>query len=210
MPPPSAPLASLRSRAHIVAALEQCGGNQTEAAKLCTHTNDADVVYPLMAPTIWINLAAAVKAQGCNPRWAGVGITMGLNIVAQAVCASGAIQTDQASFFSPFPGLDKADQIDPDYNAAYTHYNGNAAPDDIGFALWGAEKLLAAQLGAAGKDLSRQSFISAVNGKSFQTGVYPPVDFASTRFGGTAVHVLKIDCSKQQFITESMFKSSFP
>ena len=102
---------------------------QNAAIKLCTHTNDADVVYPLMAPSIWINLAAAVNNQGCKPRWAGVGITMGLNIVAQAVCASGAIQTDQASFFSPFPGLDKADQIDPDYNAAYTHYNGNAAPD---------------------------------------------------------------------------------
>src|SRR5439155_18770732 len=71
---------------------------QTAAGQLCTHTSDADVIYPLMAPSIWINLAAAVNSQGCKPRWAGVGITMGLNIVAQAVCASGAVCTGQASF----------------------------------------------------------------------------------------------------------------
>lgn len=182
---------------------------QTAAGQLCTHTNDADVVFPLMAPTIWINLAAAVHGQGCAPRWAGVGITMGLNIVATAVCGSGSVATGQASFFSPFPGLDKADAVDPDYTKAYKAQNPNSTPDDIGFALWGAEKLVTAQLAAAGRDLSRQSFVSSVSGKEFVTGVYPTVNYKTSHFGGTAVHVLKLDCASQQYVTEFLNKSSF-
>ena len=181
---------------------------QTAAGQLCTHVNDADVIFPIMAPTIWINLTAAVNGQGCQPRWAGVGITMGLNIVATAVCGANSVPGG-ASFFSPFPGLDKADAVDPDYSTAYKAQNNNAAPDDIGLALWGAEKLISAQLAGAGKDLSRQSFVAAVNGKAFSTGVYPDVNYQSSHFGGTATHVLKLDCAKQQYVTESMNKSSF-
>ena len=36
-----------------------------------------------------------------------------------------------------------------------------------------------------------------------------PVNFASSHFGGTAVHVLQLDCSKQQYVNEQMNKSSF-
>ncbi|MDQ1374377.1 MAG: branched-chain amino acid transport system substrate-binding protein, partial [Actinomycetota bacterium] len=111
-------------------------------------------------------------------------------------------------FFSPMPGLDKADATDPDYQKAYQKYNGGAG-DDIGFALWGAEKLLSAQLQGAGKDLSRQSYVNATKGKSFTTGVYNTVNYANSRFGGTATHALEVDCSKQQYVTQFVNKSSF-
>jgi len=39
--------------------------------------------------------------------------------------------------------------------------------------------------------------------------VYPTVNYATSRFGGTAVHVLQLDCSKQLFTSEAMNKSSF-
>ena len=49
----------------------------------------------------------------------------------------------------------------------------------------------------------------AINGKTFTTGVYPTVTYNGTHFGGTAVHVLLADCSKQQYTTQFMNKSSF-
>ena len=41
------------------------------------------------------------------------------------------------------------------------------------------------------------------------TGVWPTVNFAASHFGGTAVHVLQLDCTKQQYVSEQMNKSSF-
>jgi hypothetical protein len=124
------------------------------------------------------------------------------------VCGSQALKNG-ATFFSPFPGLDKIDAMDPNYQKTYQAQN-NTAGDDIGLALWGGEKLLAAQMQAAGKGMTRQSFVSASLGKKFSTGVYPDVDYAKSRFGGTAVHVLKANCGSQKYDTESTFKSSFP
>ena len=36
--------------------------------------------------------------------------------------------------------------------------------------------------------------------KKFDTGVYPPTNFTS-RFGGTAMNLLKADCNKQEYVT---------
>jgi branched-chain amino acid transport system substrate-binding protein len=178
----------------------------SEAQKICSSVPPTDipnlVVYPLMSPKIFISFANAAASQRCFPRYAGIGITLGLNVVAQTVCPSGAF-SNGATFFSPFPGLDKIDQMDPDFHKKYA--NG----DDIGLALWGADKLLAFQLKAAGRNLTRESFIQSVLGKTFDTGVYPVADFTKSRFGGTATHVLKANCNTQQFETESIFKSGF-
>src|SRR5436853_325969 len=171
-----------------------CGSLEARTGKVA--------VYPLMSPKLFINLAGAAAGQQCFPRYAGIGITLGLNVVAQALCPTGALKNG-ASFFSPFQGLDAVDQVDPDFHKAYA--NG----DDIGFALWGAEKLLTAQLKAAGRNLTRQSFVAAVQGKSFNTGVYPAVDFSQSHFGGTAVHVLKADCARNQYVTEAQNARSF-
>jgi ABC-type branched-subunit amino acid transport system substrate-binding protein len=177
----------------------------SEAAQICGSLDARSgkvAVYPLMSPKLFINLAGAAASQQCFPRYAGIGITLGLNVVAQALCPTGAFKNG-ATFFSPFQGLDAVDQVDPDFHKAYS--NG----DDIGFALWGAEKLLTAQLKAAGKDLTRQGFVAAIQGKSFNTGVYPVADFTQGHFGGTAVHVLKADCGRNQYVTEAQNARSF-
>ena len=64
-----------------------------------------------------------------------------------------------AKFFSPFPQLDVIDKLDPDYQKSYQKYNGGKG-DDIGLAEWGLSKVVGAMLQAAGKDLSRQSFLA--------------------------------------------------
>jgi ABC-type branched-subunit amino acid transport system substrate-binding protein len=179
------------------AAVALCGGSKPE------------VVYPLMAPVLFLQFAAAVHSQDCTVRWAGVGVTIGLNIVAAALCGGNAIPGG-ASFFSPFTGIDDADTIDPAFQQTWARVNGGRG-DDIAWGLWGAQKLLGAMLQATGRDLTRQNFVNAVNGKTFSTKVYADVDFSKSRFGGKGVHVLKADCDKRPpaYVTESSFKSSF-
>ena len=48
-------------------------------------------------------------------------------------------------------------------------------------------------------------------GKTFTTGLYPPVNYAASRFGGTQVHVLKLNCgdSNSPYENELNFKSGF-
>jgi hypothetical protein len=168
--------------------------------------NAPEAVYPLIAPTIWVQIVAGASAQACNPIWSGVGITEGLNTVAAAVC--GASPTTKAHFFSPFPGLNVATQVDGDYNGAYQQQHGQSG-DDIGWGIWGLEKLVSSMLATPGRTLTRQSFVSAAVGKTFTTGVWPSVTYGASRFGGTAVHVLQLDCTKQQYVSEQMNKSSF-
>src|SRR5947209_7113272 len=61
------------------------------------------VVYPLMSPKAFITFASAAASQQCFPIYAGVGITLGLNVVLQALCQGGAAASplkSGAHFFS--------------------------------------------------------------------------------------------------------------
>jgi hypothetical protein len=179
---------------------------------ICSNpTNKPEAVYPLIAPSIWVQIVAGATAQACNPIWSGVGLTEGLNTVGTAICGASPGTSGRAHFFSPFPGWDKTDQFDPAYRPAFAKQHPNSKIDDISWALWTAEKVLAAELAAPGRNLTRQSFVSSVNGKSFTTGAYPPVNYATSRFGGTQVHVVKLNCgdTNSPYENEANFKSGF-
>ena len=112
--------------------------------------------------------------------------------------------------------IERLSDVRPIIRACHERWDGLGYPDgkagdDIGWALWAADKLLAAQLGAPGRNLTRQSFVSSVNGKSFTTGVYPPVNYATSRFGGTGVHVVQLNCSdtNSPYENEANFKTGF-
>ena len=184
----------------------------TAGGSICSNrANQPEVVYPLIAPSIWVQIVAGASAQACNPTWAGVGLTEGLNTVGTAVCGAAPQTSGNAHFFSPFPGWNASDQFDPAYRPAFAKQHPSSKIDDISWALWSAEKLLGAQLAAPGRNLSRQSFISAVAGHSFTSGIYPPVNYSSSRFGGTAVHVVKLNCSdtNSPYENEANFKTGF-
>lgn len=185
--------------------------SQSDALNLATELNasGAQVVVFNASPVSFLNIAAASAGQGYRPRWVGPGITNGLNTVATVGCsAAGSVQG--ARFFSPFPQLDTIDQLDPDFRPAYQRFAG-AEPDDLGIALWGLDKLIAAMFEAAGPDMSRQSLIALLeSGQTFETGVFPPVTFgANDHFGGSAVHVLEADCGSQRFRTLATFVNRF-
>ncbi len=183
------------------------GEVQSAAVQVCS--SKPDVVYPLMSPAIFLQLASGVKAQNCKPRWAGVGNTMGINLVASVACSQGTVDGG-ASFFSSYPALDEVPKLDPGYRKAYEQLNHKTG-DDIGWGLWAAMKSVRTLLDKAGPKLTRQTFIHFLEGKKFAAEVTPGTDFRKSHFGGTGVHVVKVNCkaSPPQFETEFSFATGF-
>ncbi|HEY0399083.1 MAG TPA: ABC transporter substrate-binding protein, partial [Acidimicrobiia bacterium] len=169
-------------------------------------SSGAEVVYLLTSPVNFIKLATNAQAQAYSPIYMGPGITNGLNIVAEAGCPA----IGSAKFLSPFPQLDVIDNLDPDYQKSYQKYNGGKG-DDIGLAEWGLSKVIGSMLQAAGKDLSRQSLVAALeSGREFGTNVYPLVSYSgSIRFGARSSHLLEADCSTRSYKTIAQFTNGF-
>jgi ABC-type branched-subunit amino acid transport system substrate-binding protein len=169
-------------------------------------SSGAEAVYVLTAPVNFIKLATNAYAQAYAPLWTGPGLTNGLNIVTEAGCPA----VEGAHWLSPFPQLDVIDRLDPDYKPAYRQYAGGD-PDDIGLAEWGLNKTLHLMMDAAGRDLSRQSFIRALtSGRRFASNVFPALAYdGSIRFGANSMHVLRADCSSRSWKTETVFAEGF-
>lgn len=184
--------------------------NAGDAASIASQlqTSGAEVVYFLSSPTTFISVATAL-APGYNPQFVGPGITSGLNTVASVGC-KGRAGVDKAIFLSPFPQLDAIDRIDPKYQQAYQQQLGKKG-DDLGLALWGLSRQLKTMFDAAGKDMTRQSFVAALeSGKSFAGGVYPPTKYsARNHLGGGQVHAVQADCSTDSYKTIATFISGF-
>lgn len=184
--------------------------NAGDAAAIATalQQSGAEVVYFLSSPTTFLSVSAALNP-AYNPQFVGPGITSGLATVATVGC-QGRAGVDKAIFLSPFPQLDVIDQIDPDYQRAYQQHVGKRG-DDLGLALWGLSKQLKTMFDAAGRDMSRQSFVAALEaGTAFAGGVYPPVQYSpSNHFGGSQVHAVQADCSTDSFKTIATFVGGF-
>jgi branched-chain amino acid transport system substrate-binding protein len=167
------------------------GDEQTVAGKLCTAVQkNYDVVVPLVSPVYWLNLA---RRASCNPQWAGAGITQGIDAVADAYCKTQQPQGPQ--FFSPTPAFHDAGQSDKTFIAAANRDKNAGGPDDIKWILWNLSKTLAQLLQKAGPNLSRASFLQAmqtaqVSGAGFPNLRYTP----SNHFGASGVNVLELIC----------------
>jgi hypothetical protein len=155
------------------------------AQSLCTVTQKKfDIVFALMAPSHFLEMAGASK---CNPTYVGVGVSMGLDEVADIGCQTGGIQTGQAHFMSPAPAFANAKSFEGQFPGT----------DDIQFLLWGISKALHQMLLRAGPNLSRQSFIGTLqtNFKGVRTNVFPDLSYSpSDHFGANQVYMLKSDC----------------
>lgn len=158
------------------------------ARDLCT--SGVKVAYPLMAPKDWLQL---VGSQSCTFQWSGVGLTMGLNEVGQTGCRSSGDKINGSTFFSPFPGIDKATSLDPEFAEAVQGKNW----DDIYAALWTIAKTTGELLRRAGPKLTRAGFVqTAANAQNVATGLNPPLNYSpGNHFGADSVHVLKLACS---------------
>ncbi|MEJ7582673.1 MAG: ABC transporter substrate-binding protein [Acidimicrobiales bacterium] len=165
---------------------------------------DADVVFLLASPTVYVlGLAMGARSQGFAPTWIGPGVTSGLN----AVLTFGCPAVEKGLFFSPFPGLDVIDELDPDFTPSYPKYADGAEADDIGLALWALNKALALMFEETGEDLGRAAFMNTIEStKEFANGIYPPVRItADDHLGGTGAHLLEADCTTKQYKTAEQF-----
>lgn len=184
--------------------------NAGDAAAIATalQQSGAQVVYFLSSPTTFLSVAAALSPT-YSPQFVGPGITSGLATVATVGC-QGRAGVDKAIFLSPFPQLDVIDKIDPEYQRAYQQQLGKKG-DDLGLALWGLSKQLKTMFDAAGKDMTRQSFVASVEGgTSFAGGVFPPTKYsARNHFGGSQVHAVQADCASDRYKTIATFVSGF-
>lgn len=161
------------------------------ARRMCS--DGIRVAFPLMTPTAWLQLANNTKAiPGCDIQWAGVGLTMGLNTVANTGCKANQ-SVNGAVFFSPFPGTDRATQLDPEFAGA----PGAKPADDIHVALWSVTKATGELLRRAGPQLTRAGFVqTAEQTRDLATGMNPVLNYSpDDHFGARQVHVLKAECS---------------
>jgi hypothetical protein len=175
------------------------------ADDICANPADQpDVVYPLTSPTFFLELEGSAA---CNPQYVGVGISMGLDTVANVGCESPTGSMNGARFFSPAYSYTEANQQKNTNDKQFKRAGGS---DDIQFLLWGLMKTLHQMLDKVGPNLSRASFLQTVQASSFKTGVYPPLKYSSSNhFGANQVHVLRANCNTNRFVTESKFRSSF-
>ncbi|MBW3658101.1 MAG: ABC transporter substrate-binding protein [Actinobacteria bacterium] len=171
--------------------------------------NGVEVVYILSSPVDYIRFAQQASQSGIKFQYVGVGVSMGLN----AVLGSGCDEVDGGMFFSPFPGLDYARKNVPGFFETAKRFNAPA--DDIAFALWGQaavqHDLLLRYEKTYGPDLTREDFRDLVE---TQTGIggeiFPTVNYSpQNHFGSTAVHLLRADCSKGEYVTVASFAKSF-
>lgn len=168
-----------------------------------------EVLYINSAPVDYIRFADQASQQGFKPQFVGVGVTMGLNTVLESGCP----ELNGGTFFSPFPGLDYAQQNIPDFFAAAQRFGIQA--DDLALALWGIAKnqheLFKRYEATYGKDLTREDFRDLIETQTgIHTGVFPDLNYtAADHFGSRAVQVLKADCGPKQYKTVATFASSF-
>ena len=169
------------------------------AGQLCTGTlKNFEVVFPLTAPTYFLEMAGASK---CNPQYVGVGISKGLNSVANVGCSTGSM--DGARFFSPAPAYADSEKYAPLFRRV-------GGQDDIELLLWGLWGSIHQLLERAGPSLTREGFVAAAATAKTSPGLFPDLQMSPTNhFGAKQVHVLRADCNSRQFVTEHAFKSSF-
>jgi branched-chain amino acid transport system substrate-binding protein len=161
--------------------------------------NQIETAFPLMAPSQWIQIVNAPG--GAIDNWVGVGITMGLNSVATAGCPA----IDGAMFFSPYPGINQADRIDPDFRVA-------GGVDDIQFALWGISKVIDVVFERMEGNLTRQAFVRALETNVIESGIYPTLrNTPENHFGADSVHMLVANCAQRRYETPDggLFRTSF-
>lgn len=167
-------------------------------------------VYFLSSPVDYIQFADTNVDAGFQ--YMGVGITQGLN----AVLPTGCPTVDKGIFFSPFPGLDQANALDPTFNQA-AEALGLGAVDDIGLALWTVAKaqheMFKRYEQTFGTDLTREDFRALTETLTgITTGIGPNLDYtAGDHFGARQVHVIQADCSVDPPVHKTLFtfKSGF-
>jgi ABC-type branched-subunit amino acid transport system substrate-binding protein len=165
--------------------------------------DNAGIVFLNIAPVDAISLAVYSKNQGYTPIWVGEGTHWNYNLTLQ----SGGTAFKGAVVFSPWCTLDNA--AANDYKAAYAKYKPGKTPDDLGLIIWGYANMVKAALTAAGKNLTRASFVDAMNRMTFSAGYWNPIAYTPTNHLGPRVVNVFTSSGGQTWTQISGFTGSF-
>lgn len=164
-----------------------------------------DVVNTLIAPVVVIEFVQEADSRGYRPQYAAIGIST-VNQVSNILCQSAPESYDGADVFFPWPGWPEVMQgrFDPEFRQAVDAFedaqsaNSVQSGGDILLSLWGTMKVVHQMFLAAGADMTRQSFVGALErGRSLSTGVYPDLRYSASRgahFGTSSVYRLEAEC----------------
>ena len=174
-------------------------GSDSDALRLSNDLRGGayPVIYFLGQPTFFLKVVRQTQNVTYQPVWTGVGVSMGVNTVAQVAC-EGTRESGgyNGHFLSPYPGLDRAPK------AFWDSDNGRSNKDDIELTLWGFSEYLEKALLLTGGNLTRENFMAQLEKATISSGTFPGVRYSpSDHFGGTAAYSLKSDCTKNQYVT---------
>lgn len=171
-----------------------------------------DVVYILTSPTNWLSMLRVAEGQRYAPRWVGVGLTKGVNLVPATACQQSRNSFTNSLFLNPWFAVDNpnASQFEEAWG---NHGDGSDYREhDIAFGLFGGSITQHAMFEAVGPDLSRSKFINTVqtlkNVKAPDTtkagnilDVYSELNYSpDNHFGAHQAHLLYGDCNAVRWL----------
>jgi ABC-type branched-subunit amino acid transport system substrate-binding protein len=157
-----------------------------------------------VAPVDAITISTQAQSQGYHPTWFGLGSYWNYNMTLQ----SAGMAMDGAITFSPWASIDSAAAAQ--WRQIYAQYNNGAQADDVGLVIFGLGEFLVTALKSAGQNLSRASFIAAVNHLSENVPFWVPISYTpSNHLGPTTVAVFKADGQAKRWDQITGFASSF-
>lgn len=174
-------------------------GNANELAAECLKLKqaNAEVVYLLALPTIASTMARSCTEQGYKPQ-----MLMPAN---SAACGySDPLYAAELSGCLGFAAIKVAHESESplvaEARAAWKETFGDRAFPNDGELLWGLFDVYREAIEKAGKNLSRRSFLEALdNMNGYDNGLFNPIDFKGTNIATDSVVVQRADKSKMQF-----------
>lgn len=147
-------------------------------------------IYFLGQPSFFAQCVNNIGTAPINPYYTGPGPSFGISSVITLACAASANQY-KGVYLHPSPSIaGYAQRLAP----------GETFKDDIEFAIWGAMKQLKGIFDSITGPLSRESFNAALEGHKYggyPNGVLHPVDWTTSRFGGSAAFANEADCGNR-------------
>lgn len=204
------------SRDNFVARIKAGGGKivlvdqsvprQADYAATVQKLQDAKAEFVLLSlpPVDAIKIAVQAQGQGYHPTWLGGGTWWNYNMVLE----SAGMALDGAIVLSPWASIDSS--ACDEFKQVMRKYAPDTTPDDIGLIMWGWSNLIREAELKAGQQLSRDSFVRALNSLRYSKPYWQPISYTATNHrGATSVAVFRADGQAKRWRQISGFASSF-
>ncbi len=164
----------------------------------------AEFVLLSMPPVDAIKISVQAQGQGYHPIWLGGGTWWNYNMVLESAGSA----LDGAIVLSPWPTIDSA--AADEFKAVWKKYRPNKEPEDLGLIVWGWANLVYAAMEKAGPQLSRASFVAALNNLGYNRPYWAPIRYTPTDHRGTNyVAVFRADAQAKRWRQVTGFVTGF-